>query len=205
MDEVFTSDPFPGNVEANDLFNEFPQTIMFKAIPFVKPASTQLSMSKDPYLFYKCGDSKRLNCVSRLKYFLNSKTVKLVVPHSKARNEHKNIMLANLESKHKKSKVEEIPKSKIEKYACLLAIKDKNCTSTDLVNYIAGRQSQNFTLPSEKEVAVILQGVKKRLYTEEIESAEVEMNMISEQFGRPCCRYWNKSLKKEEHALVFYS
>jgi LAS superfamily LD-carboxypeptidase LdcB len=205
IEQIFKDDPFPERSEAADIFLEFPEIIIFQSIPFNKGSPTTLNLCKDPNLIYKWTDSKRIGCVGRIKFFLNSKNIKVNIDHSKPLNEHKNIMLSLLNQRTGRIKAEKITKSKLEEIACDLLSQNKHATTTDMMNAITRKFGSDVIFPWDIEISSLLKSTYSVLYTHLISQWENELTMISEQFGRPSVRFFNKHLQKPEHALILHS
>ena len=98
--------------DAKDIFNEFPTNLLFKSCPFTKDNTSCLIMGKDPNLMYKWMDHRRLCCSGKIKFYLNSRMVKVVFPHSKPIWAHKNQMILQNKFKNRKFPVSDINNEK---------------------------------------------------------------------------------------------
>ena len=201
----FAMESSQNNFDINDTYSEFPEIVMFRAYNYKKWGIMTMCVGKDTSLLYKCSDSQRISWNSRIKYYLNSKIAKLILDHSKPFDIHKNSVLSRSLKLSNWSNLREIDKIKVTKIVWKHFSKNKDATSTEIMNSFKTEFGNNFIVANDINIWNIIAEVKKWYYSKQMQESQEELTMTSEIFGREPLRYYNKILNQPEHALIFYS
>ena len=114
------------------------------------------------------------------------------------------MMLAKNENEDS-NKVNEVSTHKITKIICSLLLENKDITTTCVIRRIIETTSKHTSIPSREKIRKHLKNIKSQWFSQQIMDAEREMDLSVQNFGKSAIRFYNKTLNKVEHALVFYS